>query len=133
MIGREKIDQYRRLLEMQQDACLIETDASGIISYFGPAAAEFFGCRAEEVLGKLHYSAFHDRAEMESCANDPDFMRSIEEQGYSENVWIIRPRGGGFFKAKVTLIPIYNENGNAAERIGWIALYRRIAGEPGNR
>ena len=33
--------------------CIIQTDAHGIVTHFGPGAEVFFACLAKKVLGKL--------------------------------------------------------------------------------
>lgn len=119
----------RRLIARIPDACLIETDADGILTRFDEPAERFFGCRAHEVIGRLHYRDLHDRAEMEACRDDPAFRRAMEQEGWTEADWRVIPRRGEPFQARVTLMraPAAAPTAVSAPRPGWIALYRRIS------
>lgn len=117
-------DPLRFLLERIPGVCLIETDAGGILTRFGPAAERFFACPADEAVGRLHYRDFHDPGEMEACRDDPAFRAAMERDGWSEAVWRVIPRAGEPFDASVTLMHAAGDV--SGERPGWIALYRRI-------
>lgn len=119
---------YRRLFERVPGACLIETDASGMITHFGPAAEAFFGRPAEEAIGKLHYGALHDAGEMEACRDDPVFREKLERDGWTEDDWTIVSPKGERFRARVTLVRAPAGERDGEGKRGWIALYRRISG-----
>lgn len=49
---------------------LIGTDARGMITSFSQGAVDLLGYRAEEVVGIIHSSVLHDRAELEAVADE---------------------------------------------------------------
>lgn len=128
-------DPLRWLIDRIPGVCLIETDAAGVFTHFGPGAEAMFACPAAEALGRLAYAAFHDPAEIEACHGSESFRRAIEDPGWTEQAWRVIPRGGEPFMARVTLVPIRRVDTAAPsgqnEIIGWRALYRRIEPAPG--
>ncbi len=121
---------YRLLFERLPKVGLIETNASGIFTYFGEGAEAFFNCSKEDAVGRLHYRTFHDPVEMEACQNDPDFQARMASEGWSEEDWTVLPREGEPFQARVTLMRAPLKPGqDAGEAPGWIALYRRRSAE----
>ncbi|MBI1784471.1 PAS domain-containing protein [Candidatus Sumerlaeota bacterium] len=118
-------EHLRFVLDRRPGVCLIETDAHGIFTHFGPGAEAFFGCPASEALGKLRYDVFHDPDEMKACHADPKFQAEMRDPGWSEDDWKIIPRSGDAFMAKVTLMPARGEYPDGAI-IGWMALYRKL-------
>lgn len=128
----------RWLIDRIDGACLIETDAAGVFTHFGPGAEAMFGVPATQALGRLHYQDFHDPEEMRVCAADPEFKRLTAERGWTEDLWKIIPRVGPPFLARVTLLPRPARSPAAKpldsgdpnphnQKQGWIALYRRVA------
>ena len=106
---------------------MIETDAAGIFTRFGPAAVAMFGCPAAEAIGKLHYAAFHDADELRACHGSAEFRAALESPGWSEAEWRVIPRIGAPFRARVALARLTDER--TGEKSGWIAFYERIDGE----
>ena len=121
-----------QLLDRLPGVCVIETDSHGVLTHFGPGAEAFFGCPAEEALGKLHYGDFHDPDELAACHGSPEFKAAMKSPGWSEDIWRVVPRTGDPFPARVTLVPLHGdlaETGANADKIeGWLALYRRVEG-----
>lgn len=113
------------LIDRIPDCCVIETDRAGILTWFGPAAEEFFGCPAAEALDRLSYRDFHDPAELAACQDDPVFRSAMETRGWTEDDWTVIPRRGDRFRARVTLLRRPAQTEGAPEE-GWIALYRRL-------
>jgi len=125
-------------------ACVIGTNAHGVFTHFGPGAEAFFVCPAGEALGRMHYGAFHDPAELEACAGTAEFRAALERPGWTEDVWRVIPRVGDPFMARVTLLPVRGATPLAAPGtihgldnpgangqnpiVGWWALYQRIGG-----
>lgn len=121
---------HRWLFERIPGVCLIETDPSGVITHFGPAAERFFNCSAEDTIGRVHYESFHDTVEMETCRDDPAFREIMARQGWSEDEWTVVPREGKRFQARVTLVRKGSGGEGAEKGGGWIALYCRVCNEP---
>ncbi len=122
----------RWLLDRAEGACVIETDASGLITQFGPGAEAFFVCPAAQAIGQMKYSEFHDAAELEACKGSPEFVAALAIPGWTEDVWRVVPLADEPFAARVTLIPLRDfgpaEAPGAKDKItGWLAHYRRLA------
>ena len=121
------------LIDRQPGACVIETDARGIFTHFGPGAEALFGCPAQVALGKLHYGEFHDAEQLEACQGRPEFREALLNPGWTEDRWRVIPRVGEPFEARVTLVPLRagSSGADSGEIVGWRALYRRIGPSPG--
>lgn len=120
----------RWLTERIPGVCVIQTDARGVFTHFGPGAEAFFACPASEAIGKLKYDAFHDAKEMEACRGSEEFRAAMVNPGWTEDIWSVVPRVGGAFRARVTLLPLRALDsmscGGQNEVSGWLALYRRL-------
>lgn len=130
MIHSTKEDWLLWLLDRTAIACVVETDARGVLTHFGPGAEAFFACPADEALGKLRYSDFHDAKEMEACRGSAQFQAAIRNPGWTEDLWCVIPRAGEPFSARVTLVPLWGLDSRRPTEedkpAGWLALYRRV-------
>ena len=55
-----QVEQLRWLFTRIEGTCIFETNAAGIISYYGRDAEAVFGYSSDEVVGKMHYAQLHD-------------------------------------------------------------------------
>lgn len=133
MTTHQLVSKLRLLLDRLPNSCLIETDAHGLFTYFGPAAEAFFGCPAGEALGKLRYSDFHDPAELEACRATAAFRAAIRDPGYTVGLWRVIPRSGLPCLARVTLVALWPDDMNREDEqerpAGWLAHYQKASSE----
>ena len=77
---------------------------TGLITYYGIGAAQLFGWRAEEVIGKERVTIFHEPEAVASLV--PRLLKTAAEQGkFEEEVTLVR-KNGSKFRGVLTVRPL---------------------------
>jgi PAS domain S-box-containing protein len=113
---------FRYLVVGVKDYAIFALDTSGRIASWNPGAERIKGYKAEEVIGK-HFSIFY--TEEANSQGHPDFelAQALATGSYEEEGWRIR-RDGTHFRAKITISPLYDEQG---KHLGFAKVTRDLS------
>lgn len=101
--------QFRRLVEGNEDYAIIMLDLQGHITTWNRGAARISGYEADEIIGQ-HFSVFYPPEEVASGKVELELNMALTDGKYEEEDIRVRKDGTTFW-ANILITPIYNEAG----------------------
>src|SRR5687768_3744387 len=109
--------QFRLLVESAADRAIVTLDENGLIASWNEGAAQLYGYRAEEVIGRPFALLHADRGSAD-VASPANLLEAIERGDHHEER-MSRRKDGTSFWADVRITPV---RGNEAEVVGFTHL-----------
>jgi diguanylate cyclase (GGDEF)-like protein/PAS domain S-box-containing protein len=120
------------ILRAATEHAVIATDRDGTITLFSEGAERMLGYRADEVVGRLTPSAFHDPGELSAVASglgvhpDSVVLRDIPAEESLTRQWTYLHRDGTRKAVQLTISRLRDADGGQA---GWAGIARDVTAE----
>ncbi|HLA47098.1 MAG TPA: PAS domain S-box protein [Thermoplasmata archaeon] len=103
------------------ETSVITCNMEGIVQQYAADAADLFGWRPDEVIGKMSVAAFHVPENVPTLV--PRLLREAVENGkFEEEVTLVR-KDGGRFPAILTVRPMFQDGA----QVGYMGKTRPLA------
>ena len=122
------------VLDSATQAAIIAVKPDGLVSVFNVGAQQMLGYGVDEVVGKMHVSAFHDRQEMQGRAEAmseqygrkvdvADVFVAPEQLGRAQD-WTLRRKDGGVLPTSLAVTAMRNADG---ELFGYLGIAHDVS------
>jgi diguanylate cyclase (GGDEF)-like protein/PAS domain S-box-containing protein len=120
------------VLRAATDHAIIATDRTGTITLFSEGAERMLGYRADEVIGRVDLTKFHDPDELRSRADELGVpaaevvLHGVPAGGELSRRWTYLHRDGTPKSVRLALTRLLDDDGSLA---GWTAVARDVSDE----
>jgi PAS domain S-box-containing protein len=121
LMGHDREEAFRRLVEGVQDYAIFMLSASGHIASWNAGAQRIKGYAAEEIIGQ-HFSRFYPREAVDAGWPDTELERAAELGRFEDEGWRLRKDGSRFW-ANVVITAL---RGASGELLGFSKVTRDL-------